>query len=199
MANFKCGLAHSPITPFRRDNSIDYDTYAKVLDFHLKNGAESLALPMPEGEDLSLTDPEQRELIGSRSSRQRTCAVTRTLEKPEPRLRSTARSTRRSPALRARTLRRTSGTRTRDGGREIVSIGAAVKRRSSLHPARRERRHPVTSPMFMQLVDRSPTLRGRRRLRMDFVSWRRYCRRKLRKAYTTSSRAGHRCLPARSR
>jgi len=63
MANFKCGLTHAPVTPFRHDNSIDYDTYAKLLDFHIRNGADALALPMPEGEDLSLTDPEQRKLI----------------------------------------------------------------------------------------------------------------------------------------
>ncbi len=63
MATFKCGLTHSPVTPFKRDNSIDYDTYAKLLDFHIRNGAEALALPMPEGEDLSLTDAEQRKLL----------------------------------------------------------------------------------------------------------------------------------------
>ena len=63
MPIFKPGLAHAPVTPFKRDNSIDYDTYTKVIEFHLKNGAEALALPMPEGEDLSLTDREQRELI----------------------------------------------------------------------------------------------------------------------------------------
>jgi 4-hydroxy-tetrahydrodipicolinate synthase len=63
MATFKCGLTHSPVTPFKRDNSIDYDRYAKLLDFHIRNDAEALALPMPEGEDLSLTDNEQRELI----------------------------------------------------------------------------------------------------------------------------------------
>jgi 4-hydroxy-tetrahydrodipicolinate synthase len=63
MAKFNCGLTHAPVTPFKRDNSIDYDTYAKLLEFHIRNGAEALALPMPEGEDLSLTDPEQRQLI----------------------------------------------------------------------------------------------------------------------------------------
>jgi 4-hydroxy-tetrahydrodipicolinate synthase len=63
MAKFNCGLTHAPVTPFKHDNSIDYDTYAKLLDFHIRNGAEALALPMPEGEDLSLTDPEQRQLI----------------------------------------------------------------------------------------------------------------------------------------
>ena len=60
---FRPGLVHTPITPFKRDHGIDYDTYAKVLEFHLKNGAEALALPMPEGEDMSLTDPELRQLL----------------------------------------------------------------------------------------------------------------------------------------
>jgi 4-hydroxy-tetrahydrodipicolinate synthase len=60
---FNPGLVHTPVTPFKRDQSIDYATYAKVLEFHLCNGADALALPMPEGEDLSLTDPEQRMLL----------------------------------------------------------------------------------------------------------------------------------------
>ena len=63
MSDFKPGLVHAPVTPFKRDLSVDYDTYGKLIEFHLKNGAEALALPMPEGEDLSLTDGEQRRLI----------------------------------------------------------------------------------------------------------------------------------------
>jgi 4-hydroxy-tetrahydrodipicolinate synthase len=63
MTPFKPGLVHTPVTPFDRDHHIDYGTYAKVLEFHLRNGADALALPMPEGEDLSLTDAEQRELL----------------------------------------------------------------------------------------------------------------------------------------
>jgi len=63
MAMFKPGLVHTPVTPFKRDQSVDYDTYAKVLEFHLRHGADALALPMPEGEDLSLTDEEQRKLL----------------------------------------------------------------------------------------------------------------------------------------
>ncbi len=63
MTKFSPGLVHTPITPFKRDHSIDYDTYARVLEFHLKNGAEALALPMPEGEDMSLTDPELRQVL----------------------------------------------------------------------------------------------------------------------------------------
>jgi 4-hydroxy-tetrahydrodipicolinate synthase len=63
MAEFQPGLVHTPVTPFRRDQGIDYDAYARVLEFHIRNGADALALPMPEGEDLSLTDVEQRQLL----------------------------------------------------------------------------------------------------------------------------------------
>jgi len=63
MANFKPGLVHTPVTPFKRDQSIDFDAYTKVLEFHLRNGADALALPMPQGEDMSLTDGELRKLL----------------------------------------------------------------------------------------------------------------------------------------
>jgi 4-hydroxy-tetrahydrodipicolinate synthase len=63
MATFKPGLVHAPVTPFKADYSIDYETYAKVLEFHLKNGAEALAVPMPAGEDMSLKDDEQGVLL----------------------------------------------------------------------------------------------------------------------------------------
>lgn len=63
MTPFNPGLVHNPVTPFRPDQSIDYDRYAKILDFHLKNGADALALPMQQGEDVSMTDAEQRALL----------------------------------------------------------------------------------------------------------------------------------------
>lgn len=63
MSQFKPGLVHVPVTPFKADQSIDYDLYAKVLEFHIKNGADALALPMQQAEDVSLTDLEVRELI----------------------------------------------------------------------------------------------------------------------------------------
>lgn len=63
MTMFKPGLVHTPITPFLRDQGVDYETYARIIDFHLQHGADALALPMPEGEDLSLTDGEQRKLL----------------------------------------------------------------------------------------------------------------------------------------
>src|SRR5688572_19516207 len=63
MNAFKPGLVHVPVTPFNSDQSVDYDLYARILDFHLRNAADALALPMPHGEDLSLTEPELRKLI----------------------------------------------------------------------------------------------------------------------------------------
>ena len=61
--NFQPGLVHTPFTPFTRDARIDYDRYAKLIEFHLKHGAEALALPMHAGESVSLTDGEQRALL----------------------------------------------------------------------------------------------------------------------------------------
>ena len=47
MKTLKPGLVHVPVTPFNDDQSVDYDLYASILEFHLKNGADALALPMP--------------------------------------------------------------------------------------------------------------------------------------------------------
>jgi 4-hydroxy-tetrahydrodipicolinate synthase len=63
MTTFNPGFVHCPVTPFTRDNAVDYPKYEKVLDWHLKHGADALALPMPQAEDISLTDVEQRELL----------------------------------------------------------------------------------------------------------------------------------------
>jgi 4-hydroxy-tetrahydrodipicolinate synthase len=63
MKTFKPGLVHVPVTPFNIDQSVNFDVYAKVLEFHIRNGADALALPMPHGEDVSLTDAEQRKLL----------------------------------------------------------------------------------------------------------------------------------------
>jgi 4-hydroxy-tetrahydrodipicolinate synthase len=60
---FSPGLVHAPVTPFTSAGGIDYDVFGKLLEFHLRNGAEGLALPMHIGESVSLTDEEQRALI----------------------------------------------------------------------------------------------------------------------------------------
>jgi len=63
MANFEPGLVHTPVTPFSRDNRIDFDVYGRLIEFHLRNGADALALPMHAGESVSLTEAERRMLI----------------------------------------------------------------------------------------------------------------------------------------
>ena len=63
MATLQPGLVHTPVTPFTRDARVDYDRYAKLIEFHLQHGAESLALPMHAGESVSLTDEERRKLL----------------------------------------------------------------------------------------------------------------------------------------
>jgi 4-hydroxy-tetrahydrodipicolinate synthase len=63
MSEFEPGLVHTPVTPFTHDNRIDYDTFAKLIEFHLGSGADTLALPMHIGESVSLTDEEQRALL----------------------------------------------------------------------------------------------------------------------------------------
>jgi 4-hydroxy-tetrahydrodipicolinate synthase len=63
MATFNPGLIHAPVTPFRRDEQIDFPTYAKLIEFHLANGAQSLAVPMHAGESVSLADDERLQLI----------------------------------------------------------------------------------------------------------------------------------------
>lgn len=61
MTAFKFGLVHAPLTPFS-DRGVDYDRYGALLDFHLRHGAEGLALPMHAGESVSLTAEERQAL-----------------------------------------------------------------------------------------------------------------------------------------
>jgi 4-hydroxy-tetrahydrodipicolinate synthase len=61
--SFEPGLVHTPLTPFADDRRIDFDRYGTMLDFHLRHGADALALPMHSGESVSLPDEEKRALI----------------------------------------------------------------------------------------------------------------------------------------
>jgi 4-hydroxy-tetrahydrodipicolinate synthase len=60
---FEPGLVHAPLTPFSSDRRIDFDVYAKSIAFHVRQGADALAVPMHCGESVSLTDAERRQLI----------------------------------------------------------------------------------------------------------------------------------------
>jgi 4-hydroxy-tetrahydrodipicolinate synthase len=63
MALLQPGLVHTPMTPFTRAGTIDFDRYARLIEFHLANGADALALPMHAGESVSLPDGERRALL----------------------------------------------------------------------------------------------------------------------------------------
>src|SRR5258708_21405115 len=63
MPAFQPGLVHLPVTPFLPDRRIDLDRLGKLIDFHIRNGADALALPTHAGESVSLTDGEKRTLI----------------------------------------------------------------------------------------------------------------------------------------
>jgi 4-hydroxy-tetrahydrodipicolinate synthase len=60
---FTPGLVHTPLTPFSADGGIDFDLYGTMIDFHLRHGAQMLAVPMHAGESVSLTDTERRALM----------------------------------------------------------------------------------------------------------------------------------------
>jgi dihydrodipicolinate synthase/N-acetylneuraminate lyase len=63
MALFEAGLVHTPVTPFTRERRVDFDLYEKIIEFHLRNGADSLAVPMHAGESVSLGDEERKSLL----------------------------------------------------------------------------------------------------------------------------------------
>jgi 4-hydroxy-tetrahydrodipicolinate synthase len=63
MSIFTPGLVHTPVTPFTPDLKIDFGRFEQVLEFHLRNGAEALAIQMHAGESVSLADAEQRKLL----------------------------------------------------------------------------------------------------------------------------------------
>jgi len=63
MGAFQPGFVHTPVTPFTREARVDFDVYGKLIEFHLRQGAEALALPMHAGESVSLTDEERRKLL----------------------------------------------------------------------------------------------------------------------------------------
>ena len=62
MTAFTFGLVHAPLTPFS-NGAIDYDTYGTLIDFHLQNGAQGLAIPTHTGESVSLTVDERQALL----------------------------------------------------------------------------------------------------------------------------------------
>jgi 4-hydroxy-tetrahydrodipicolinate synthase len=63
MTTLQLGLVHAPVMPFGREHRIDFDVFAKLIDFHQRHGADALALPMHAAESVSLPDPEKRAVV----------------------------------------------------------------------------------------------------------------------------------------
>lgn len=51
------------VTPFRADGSVDYDTYAKLIDFHGKGGSAGVVVTGTTGEPSTLLPEERTELV----------------------------------------------------------------------------------------------------------------------------------------
>jgi 4-hydroxy-tetrahydrodipicolinate synthase len=57
------GLVHTPVMPFTGDHRIDFDRFGQLIDFHLRHGADALALPMHAAESVSLSEDEKRGVL----------------------------------------------------------------------------------------------------------------------------------------
>ncbi len=62
MTTLPAGLIHCPITPYTPDNEVDYDTFAKVVEFLLKQDAGALCVNLHLAESLNLTQDERKQL-----------------------------------------------------------------------------------------------------------------------------------------
>jgi 4-hydroxy-tetrahydrodipicolinate synthase len=56
------GIVGAPVTPFKADNTVDFDTFAKQVNFLIENGVRLIAHPMHIGESVNMTDAERKEL-----------------------------------------------------------------------------------------------------------------------------------------
>jgi 4-hydroxy-tetrahydrodipicolinate synthase len=63
MSAFIPGLVHTPVTPFTPQGAVDHERYANLVEFHLKYGADALAVQMHAGESVSLSDTEQQNVL----------------------------------------------------------------------------------------------------------------------------------------
>jgi 4-hydroxy-tetrahydrodipicolinate synthase len=57
------GLVHTPVMPFTGDHRVDFDRFGQLIDFHLRHGADALALPMHAAESVSLSEDEKRGVL----------------------------------------------------------------------------------------------------------------------------------------
>lgn len=57
------GVMHVPVTPFKKDLSVDYGTFEKLVDWHCRQNPSSLCVILHIAESVSLTNEEHKKLI----------------------------------------------------------------------------------------------------------------------------------------
>jgi 4-hydroxy-tetrahydrodipicolinate synthase len=57
------GVMHVPVTPFNNDLSVDYATFEKLVDWHVRQQPSSLCVILHIAESVSLTKEEHKKLI----------------------------------------------------------------------------------------------------------------------------------------
>jgi 4-hydroxy-tetrahydrodipicolinate synthase len=57
------GVMHVPVTPFNNDLSVDYATFEKLVDWHVRQKPSSLCVILHIAESVSLTKEEHKKLI----------------------------------------------------------------------------------------------------------------------------------------
>ena len=57
------GVMHVPVTPFKDDMAVDYDTFEKLVDWHVRQDPSSLCVILHIAESVSLTKEEHKKLI----------------------------------------------------------------------------------------------------------------------------------------
>ena len=55
------GVMQAPVTPLHEDFSVDYEGLAKMVDFHVRNGAPAIAWPHHKAESPNLTIAERKQ------------------------------------------------------------------------------------------------------------------------------------------
>jgi 4-hydroxy-tetrahydrodipicolinate synthase len=56
------GVMQSPVTPLKNDFSPDYETFEKLVDFHVRTGATAISWPHHKAESHNLTIPQRKAL-----------------------------------------------------------------------------------------------------------------------------------------
>ena len=56
------GVMQSPVTPLKEDFSPDYETFERLVDFHVRTGATAISWPHHKAESHNLTIAERKAL-----------------------------------------------------------------------------------------------------------------------------------------